>query len=67
MYVPIIVGKINEKVLPPDAHLKPDYTQIRHQSCTVHYTDNLSTSPKIDELFGEIENITQILGGKDAE
>ncbi len=48
------------------ANLNPDYTQLRHQSCTVHYTDNLSTSPKIDELFGEVENITAILRGKDA-
>ena len=63
------VGRLlefKEKVYPPNAHLNPDYTQLRHQSCTVHYTDNLSTSPKIDELFGEVENITAILRGKDA-
>ena len=63
------VGRLlefKEKVYPPNAHLNPDYTQLRHQSCTVHYTDNLATSPKIDELFGEVENITAILRGKNA-
>lgn len=64
------VGRLieyKEKTIPPDAHLRPDCTQLRHRACTVHYTDNLSDSPKIDKLFGEIENITQILGGKDAK
>ena len=63
------VGRLlefKEKVYPPNAHLNPDYTQLRHQSCTVHYTDSISSSPKIDELFGEVENITAILRGKDA-
>lgn len=64
------VGRLieyKEKTIPPDAHLRPDCTQLRHRACFVHYTDNLSDSPKIDKLFGEIENITQILGGKDAK
>lgn len=64
------VGRLvefKEKIYPPDAHLKPDFTQLRHQSCTVHYTDNQSTSPSIDKLFGEIENITEILRGKHAK
>ena len=64
------VGRLieyKEKIIPPDAHLRPDCTQLRHRAGTVHYTDNLSTSPEIDKLFGELENITQILGGKDAK
>ena len=63
------VGRLveyKEKVYPQDAHLKPDYTQLRHQSCTVHYTDNIPTSPNVDKLFSEVENITAILRGKDA-